>query len=403
MAEEKGGLGEIISITNWFPSLVETQVDLIATTFTSILTTFPTPSFSLSSSTIYKHPHSQAQTAETQAQKVVRKVGYGILGAVYAAMVLALVMAVAVILGVLLVNLWVEKPVVVREKLYFDYTDANPSAVFVFGGNRYGKHGGGGVPVGHTFHVSVVLVVPDSDYNRDIGVFQLMAEVVATNGKLIARSSQPSMLQFHSYPIRLMRTFIMSFPILLGISRETQTIKVQMLRYKEDNLLRTDAVKITLMPRAGTPYYLPQIYEAEILMHSKLPRVKELVYNWKWTFYVWTSLSIYVLLLVLLLNFFKTLLVSPFLQANGRERETEAVAGEVQRPVAKVREGREFSDTLRKWQQYRRKRKSALLSRSTFTDDSGGSTSASSYTIIKDDFEPPTTEEDVGDSESVCM
>lgn len=90
-------------------------------------------------------------------------------------MVLALVMAVAVILGVLLVNLWVEKPVVVREKLYFDYTDANPSAVFVFGGNRYGKHGGGGggVPVGHTFHVSVVLVVPDSDYNRDIGVFQV--------------------------------------------------------------------------------------------------------------------------------------------------------------------------------------------------------------------------------------
>lgn len=323
--------------------------------------------------------------------------GYGLLGALYTATVLTLLMAVAVVIGVAMVNFWVEQPLVVREKLYFDYADVNPSAVFLFGGYRMGKHGGG-VPVGHTFHVSVLFSVPDSDYNRGIGNFQIMAEVVATNGKLIARSSQPSMLQFHSYPIRLMRTFILGLPILLGFSHETQTIKVQMLRYKEDNHLRTDAVKITLIPRAGT-LYLPQLYEAEILMHSKLPRVKEFVHNWKWTFYVWTSMYVYAVMLMLLLWFFRDLLAFPILRGIDRiERRELGVLEREEKPKAR---GREFSETLRKWQQYRRKRKSALLSRSAFMDNVG-STSASSYTVNKDDFEP-TIEEVVGDSESVCI
>uniref|UniRef100_A0A803L465 Uncharacterized protein n=1 Tax=Chenopodium quinoa TaxID=63459 RepID=A0A803L465_CHEQI len=309
-----------------------------------------------------------------------QKLGYGLLGALYAATVLTLLMAVAVVIGVVMVNFLVEKPVVVREKLYFDYTDVNPSAVFLFGGYGMSKYGGGsgrgrGVPVGHTFHVSVVFSVPESDYNREIGNFQIMAEVVATNGKLIAQSSQPSMLQFHSYPIRLMRTFILGVPILLGISHETQTIKVHMLQYKEDNHLRTEAVKITLIPRAGTPY-LPQLYEAEIVMHSKLPRVKEFVHNWKWTFYVWTSMYVYAVMLMLLLWFFRDLLAFPI--SRGIDRIERREPG-----------------------QYRRKRKSALLSRSAFTDNVG-STSASSYTVNKDDFEP-TIEEDVGDSESVCI
>ncbi|XP_021734375.1 seipin-1-like [Chenopodium quinoa] len=420
--EEKGGLGRIIEVTNWFPKLVETQVDLIATTLYSILTTFHYPSFSLSSPTFFKPPHAnytdpldmgstraqtQNHTHTHQSQHLFQKLGYGLLGALYAATVLTLLMAVAVVIGVVMVNFLVEKPVVVREKLYFDYTDVNPSAVFLFGGYGMSKYGGGsgrgrGVPVGHTFHVSVVFSVPESDYNREIGNFQIMAEVVATNGKLIAQSSQPSMLQFHSYPIRLMRTFILGVPILLGISHETQTIKVHMLQYKEDNHLRTEAVKITLIPRAGTPY-LPQLYEAEIVMHSKLPRVKEFVHNWKWTFYVWTSMYVYAVMLMLLLWFFRDLLAFPISRGIDRieRREPGVLLEREEKPRARGREGREFSETLRKWQQYRRKRKSALLSRSAFTDNVG-STSASSYTVNKDDFEP-TIEEDVGDSESVCI
>lgn len=324
-------------------------------------------------------------------------------------MVLALVMVAAVILGVLVVNFWVEEPVVMREKLNFDFTDLNPKAAFVFGGmggerksNEYD-----GVPVGHSFYVSVELLVPDSDYNRDIGVFQIMAQVISSNGKIIASSSHPSMLQYRSHPVRLMHTFMMGFPILLGLTRETQKIKVQMLNYKEDSHLRTEAIRITLMPRAGTPH-LPQLYEAEILMHSRLPWVKALVHNWKWTFYVWTSLHIYIMLLGLILCFFRPLLLFPVLKVvpgageHYRHEERESTISREEKSRVRMPEDREFTETLRKWQQYRRKRKAELLSKSSVFMESISLTSASSYSVTKGDT-CPGVEEDVGDSESVCL
>lgn len=76
---------------------------------------------------------------------------------------------------------------ILREGLHFDYTKVDPVADFKFG-NDYGGFEGqgshwqyltggnkkvGGVPIGHTFYVSLVLLVPESDYNREIGVFQV--------------------------------------------------------------------------------------------------------------------------------------------------------------------------------------------------------------------------------------
>lgn len=93
-------------------------------------------------------------------------------------MVLIAVFIIAVVVGVGLVQLWVEEPVFVRERLYFDYTEAHPKALFSFGGFE-GLQGSQrkkqmGVPVGQTFYVSLALLMPESGFNRDIGVFQVM-------------------------------------------------------------------------------------------------------------------------------------------------------------------------------------------------------------------------------------
>ncbi|CAK7340139.1 unnamed protein product [Dovyalis caffra] len=107
---------------------------------------------------------------------LLRKIGFGIVGAVCVCMVLILVMLLAAMLGVGLVQLWVEEPVFMRERLFFDYTDVNPKAVFTFGGSVDHESitkGLMGIPVGHTFHVSLVLLMPESDYNRQIGMFQV--------------------------------------------------------------------------------------------------------------------------------------------------------------------------------------------------------------------------------------
>lgn len=112
---------------------------------------------------------------------LVKKVGVGFVGALYACMAVTVVMGLAIALGVGLVNVWAEEPVLVREKLSFDYTHVHPNAVFSRRGggggfiNPYGNNMrkmGRFVPVGHTFSVSLFLLMPESDYNLQIGIFQ---------------------------------------------------------------------------------------------------------------------------------------------------------------------------------------------------------------------------------------
>lgn len=111
---------------------------------------------------------------------LLKKVILGFLGAAYVCMILTLLLVVAVILGVGLVQFWLEEPVFMREKLHFDYTQVHPEAVFSFDGDggfqghrfvNYKKKMG--VPVGHTFYVSLAFLLPESDYNREIGMFQV--------------------------------------------------------------------------------------------------------------------------------------------------------------------------------------------------------------------------------------
>ncbi|XP_059669048.1 seipin-1-like [Cornus florida] len=344
---------------------------------------------------------------------LLRRLGLGFLGAAYVGMVLTVVMVLAVILGVGLVQFWVEEPVIVREKLYFDYTDIHPNAVLSFGGGGggggfgfgfggYNKNKKMGVPVGHTFYVSLVLLMPESDFNRDIGVFQLTAELISTNGDVIAKSSQPCMLRFQSLPVRLMRTFLTGIPLILGITSETQKIVIAVLKHKEGKP-RTKCIRITLIPRAGT-YSLPQIYEAEIFLNSQLPRVKEIVRHWKWTFFVWTSLHMYIMLLAILGCCFRPLIFAK-IAANFKRSSTKEVSKEPRdQPRQRAREERDISETLGRWRRSRSKRKAMLLQ--GYLPEAEGS-SASSITIAREDMSATRDDtstvvgEDDGDAESV--
>ena len=92
-------------------------------------------------------------------------------------MVLILFLFLATVVGVGLVRLWVEEPVSVKESVHFDYTEPHPTAVFSFNGftsvKGHLKKKHISIPVGHTYSASLVLVMPESDFNRELGVFQV--------------------------------------------------------------------------------------------------------------------------------------------------------------------------------------------------------------------------------------
>lgn len=195
----------------------------------------------------------------------------------------------------------------------------------------------------------------------------------------MATSGQPCMLRFRSSPVRLMQTFIMGLPIVMGIFGETQEIRVKNLKHKE-GYLRTEAIKVTLKPRAGSTA-LPELYAARIIINSQLPWRKELVCNWKWTFYVWSSLCTYIMLLMILFSCCKPI-VFPLMSVGDRKQRDQAIQVVRDQQSNLGGDGAisddECSDTLRKWRQIRSERKSVMIRTGAILDSDPVSSCASS-------------------------
>ncbi|KAG0489306.1 hypothetical protein HPP92_008117 [Vanilla planifolia] len=252
-------------------------------------------------------------------------------------------MVVSFLVGFFVVSLLVEEPVILQQPLYFDYTLPQPvaSAQIKGAGSR-----GRALPAGHKVIVTLKLLTPESNFN-----LQVSTEAISSTGQVIAAFSQPCMLRFKSLPVRLMKTFAMALPLLIGVQTETQQLVLEVLSYKEE-FRRTDAIKVRLTPRAGT-LDLPQIYHAEILLHTQLPRRKEVVYNWKWTLCVWASLYIYVLLLIVVFCCFKPF---DFLEARAEEvAEAAQYRGHGRLEDVKVSE--KFTEAVSRWRGMERRRR----------------------------------------------
>lgn len=389
--------------------VLPTPADLLYNSMASVFSPF----YSLLTVTSESYHH-DGQTKDNAPSQIaygsivlLKKLGLCFLSAAYVCMILSFVLILASVVGVGLVRFWVEEPVIVNESLYFDYTDAHPTAVFSFNGGVSAAWGYINkkhirVPVGHTFSVSLSLLMPESDFNRELGVFQLTAELLSVNGNVIAKSSQPCMLRFRSSPIRLARTVMMGVPLVLGISAETQKINVEILRHKEQNQ-RTNAIRVTLHPRAGTSS-LPQLYEAEIVINSHLPWAKELIRNWKWTFYVWVSLYVYIVLLMLLLYCYRPLIFLVTQDTFSEQRVREVICEEHKELQLGELSGdeSEVSELLRKWRLSRSKRKTILTHGSVGVPENIGEASSISMTTTREDVTSVAVEDDVEDSESVC-
>lgn len=158
--------------SDWMAKLISLQADMIYNSWVSVFSLFRSSrddKTSVSGSGSVESANSNSNITSL----LLKRLGLGFLSAAYVCMVLLLVLMLAVVLGVGLVRLWVEEPVFLREKLHFDYTHAHPSAVFSFDDSIGSSNKHSQVPVGHTFHISLNLLMPESHFNRDIGVFQV--------------------------------------------------------------------------------------------------------------------------------------------------------------------------------------------------------------------------------------
>ncbi|KAM0845387.1 hypothetical protein ACQ4PT_056395 [Festuca glaucescens] len=243
------------------------------------------------------------------ASSLARRAAVGLLAAAFTFAALASVFVVSLLLGFVLVRHCVEDPVTVRQPLYFDYTEPQPSAAVALG-SAWGA-AAPLLPGGHSVTVSLTLILPDSDHNRQIGVFQIKAEAIAPSGTTIVSTTQPYMLRYKSTPVRLAQSALTIVPLVMGVLSESQSATLKVLQYREGHgrHKKTGLIRVSLQPRALT-VHLPQVYRAEITVQTSLPWLKAMARSLKWTMCVWVSFCIYVILSVPAVYWVRTLALS---------------------------------------------------------------------------------------------
>ncbi|KAF8411094.1 hypothetical protein HHK36_003633 [Tetracentron sinense] len=248
--------------------------------------------------------------------KLAMRFGWGFLVSVYVCFMLVGFLVLAFIIGGFITRYLVEEPIQKTESLNFDYTKPSPVAFVpimscpsVFHGVRWeenvqvGRHVGSRViPPNQKLHLTISLELPESEYNRKLGVFQIRIDFLSADGKVTASSWHPCMLRFKSQPICFLETFLKIVPLVVGYSSESQILNLKMKDFTEGNE-PTSCLKVTLEQRAEYMHGagIPEIYAASIVLESELPLFKRIIWSWKNTILIWTSMMLFMMELMLIL------------------------------------------------------------------------------------------------------
>ncbi|KVH96793.1 seipin-3-like [Cynara cardunculus var. scolymus] len=239
--------------------------------------------------------------------KLCLQIGWGLLWSVYVGFILISLLVFAFVISGIILKCIMDEPIKITEQLNFDYTKESPTAFVPLMScpePSFLEHSepicpgctaeSRVLPLDHRVHVTVSLSLPESDYNRNLGVFQVRVDFLSGNGKRLASTRQPCMLHFKSQPIRLLLTFLNLAPLITGYSSESQTLNIKFRGYTETSV-PTSCLKVILEQRAEFTRGrgVPEIYTAFLKLESQPPFLKRILWSWKGTIYVWVSVMIF--------------------------------------------------------------------------------------------------------------
>lgn len=244
--------------------------------------------------------------------KLCMQIGRGLLWAVFIGFILVGLVGFSLVISGTIMKSIMEVPFQKVEQLNFDYTQDTPMA-FVplmsssepfcldcaekvnFGDVAQSRV----IPLDHKLQATVSLTLPESYYNRNLGIFQVRIDFLSKSGKFLATTTQLCMLQFKSQPLRLLITAFKLAPLITGYSSESQTLTLKFRDYTEHKI-PTSAVRVVLQPRAQFTKGggLPEIYTAYLKLESQLPFFKRMLWSWRVTVFVWVSIMVFTMVSV---------------------------------------------------------------------------------------------------------
>ncbi|KAL3624825.1 hypothetical protein CASFOL_031493 [Castilleja foliolosa] len=240
--------------------------------------------------------------------KLGLKCGWGLLWSSYVCAVLVGLLLSAFVMGWILIKVMVEEPIRITRSLNFDYKEKSPVAyvpimmgpkliedMYLGEKHEIGKDSESRIiPANHKLKVTVSLTLPESEYNQNLGIFQVRVDLLGSDGKSLARSRRPCMLQFKSQPIRLALTMLKVAPILTGYASETQNLEIKFRGFTEGEM-PTACLSVVIEQRAefSPGGGVPEIYDASLTLESELSLLKNVFWFWKNTLFVWISMVVF--------------------------------------------------------------------------------------------------------------
>lgn len=228
-----------------------------------------------------------------------KRLACGCLTATYAVMILSFLFISAFIFSFFVVKGFVYEPVQMNRDLYFDYTKRLPVASIDFSSSKMYPEADSMLKrmllPARRFRATVLLILPESDFNKKLGIFQVTAELLSVTGQVLVSTTQPCMLRFRSTMLQHIKSVLMAIPLLTGLYSETQTLSVT-LEWQEKRAFSSASVRVVLAPRAGRPLLtgLPELYGAEIHVNSEISWWLSIIGGWRWTLSVWIGLIVFV-------------------------------------------------------------------------------------------------------------
>ncbi|CAI0475661.1 unnamed protein product [Linum tenue] len=227
--------------------------------------------------------------------KLLLGVGWGLLLCVYVCIILFGLLVMAIMVSSLLMKFLVEEPLQIREELNFDYTQSKPVAFVPMVSCPV-------IPPKHKVQATVSMTLPESEYNRNLGMFQVRVEFLAADGSVLVSKSHPCMLKFKSEPIRILLTLFKVVPLVAGYISESQTLRLR-IRGLAGGDVPTSCLRVMIEQRAefNPGGGIPELYDASLALESQLPFFRRIIWGWKKTIFVWITLISFVMELLVAL------------------------------------------------------------------------------------------------------
>ncbi|CAN1150160.1 SEI2 [Linum perenne] len=152
------------------------------------------------------------------------------------------------------------------------------------------------IPPKHKVQASVLMTLPESEYNRNLGMFQVRLDFLSADGKILTSKSHPCMLKFKSEPIRILLTMFKVVPLVAGYISESQTLRLWIRGFTEGDV-PTSCLRVMIEQRAefGPGGGIPELYDASLTLETYLPFFRRIIWGWKKTIFIWISLITFIM------------------------------------------------------------------------------------------------------------